>query len=131
VVNGERVPRMGICKLVPLQVGDDIFHADFYTIPLEGFDVILGVKWLCTLGPILWDFSSLTMKFVLEGKQILWRGQPSKAEPRLSLMQTQHSVTAILDSLLAEFSDLFMEPSGLPPNCECNHRIPGSGPVVV
>ena len=50
---------MGICKLVPLQVGDDIFHADFYTIPLEGFDVILGVKWSCTLGTNFMGFQFL------------------------------------------------------------------------
>ncbi|KAL4324350.1 hypothetical protein GQ457_11G020520 [Hibiscus cannabinus] len=103
VANGERVPSVGICKSVQFFVADDSFQADFYTMSLEGVDVILGVKWLCTLGPILWDFNSLTMKFVVNGKEIIWQGQ-------------------------------LPEPSGLPPNRGCDHRIPlkpGSGPIVV
>ncbi|KAL4366769.1 hypothetical protein GQ457_05G003480 [Hibiscus cannabinus] len=134
VANGERVPSMGICKSVQFLVADDSFQADFYTIPLEGFDVILGVKWLCTLGPILWDFNSLTMKFVVNGKEIIWQGQLLEVVPRLSLMQGQNSPTIVLDKLLVEFAQLFQEPSGLPPNRGCDHRIPlkpGSGPIVV
>ncbi|PPS18151.1 hypothetical protein GOBAR_AA02408 [Gossypium barbadense] len=85
------VPRLGlkIQKKRGLQfvVANDNFQADFYTIPLEGFDMILGVKWLCTLGPILWDFSSLIMQFVVNKKKILWQGQPPEEVPRLSLIQ--------------------------------------------
>lgn len=95
---------------------NDISQADFYTIPLEGFDVVLGVKWLCTLGPVFWDICSLTMKFFLNGKKVLWKGQPPLAEARLSLMGTRNSNMIILDNLLVEYVDLFLEPSSLPPS---------------
>lgn len=32
--------------------------------------MVLGVKWLKSLGPIIWDFSQLTMKFMHEGKGV-------------------------------------------------------------
>ncbi|XP_016665517.2 uncharacterized protein [Gossypium hirsutum] len=134
VANGERVPSIGICKTVQFVVANDNFQADFYTIPLEGFDMILGVKWLCTLGPILWDFSSLTMQFAVNKKKILWQGQHPEEVPRLSLIQGQDLTNIVLDKLLVEFVHLFQEPSGLPPNRKCNHRItlkPGTGPIVV
>jgi hypothetical protein len=30
-------------------------------IPLDDFDMVLGVQWLCSLGPILWDFDRCCM----------------------------------------------------------------------
>ena len=53
VGNGEKVSSGGICKEVTLQVGDDSFVVNHYSIPLDGFNVVLGIKWLRTLGPIL------------------------------------------------------------------------------
>ncbi|OMO56102.1 Retroviral aspartyl protease [Corchorus olitorius] len=41
----------------------------FMLLPLSGCDVVLGVEWLSLLGPILWDFSTLTMQFSVDGKQ--------------------------------------------------------------
>lgn len=134
MANGEHVPSMGIYKSVQFLIANDIFQADPYTIPLEGFNVIIGVKCMCTLGPILWDFSSLTMQFALNGNDVLWRGQTQEVEPRLSLTQGQNSTMVIFDKLLVVFADLFMEPFGLFPSRECNHHmplIPGSGPLVV
>jgi hypothetical protein len=34
---------------------------DLYILPLAGCGMILGIRWLRTLGPILWDFLNLTM----------------------------------------------------------------------
>lgn len=44
-------------------ISDELFHVDCYALQLEGFDVVLGVQWLRTLGPIVWDFDHLTMSF--------------------------------------------------------------------
>lgn len=53
VENGKKVTSSGICKLVQIQIENEVFNIDLFIIPLEGFDVVLGVKWLQTLGPIL------------------------------------------------------------------------------
>jgi hypothetical protein len=48
-----------------------MFVTDCYTFLLEGFDAILGVQWLKSLGPIVWDFVAspwhLSVKAVLCG----------------------------------------------------------------
>lgn len=43
-------------------------------ISLDCCDMVLGVEWLTTLGPILWDFSNLRMEFNLNGMKHVLRG---------------------------------------------------------
>ena len=45
-----------------------------FSIPLGGCSVILGTQWLCTLGPILWDFAELWMHFLANGKKNTFNG---------------------------------------------------------
>jgi hypothetical protein len=46
-----------------MDIGSEHFNTNFYVLPLDGFDVVLGVQWLRTLGPVLWDFDDLKMTF--------------------------------------------------------------------
>uniref|UniRef100_A0A803N6W0 Chromo domain-containing protein n=1 Tax=Chenopodium quinoa TaxID=63459 RepID=A0A803N6W0_CHEQI len=50
------------------------FKADFLLLPLSGSDMVLGVQWFSTLGPILWDFKNLMMEFKAEGQKVKLRG---------------------------------------------------------
>jgi hypothetical protein len=36
--------------------------------------MVLGVDWLSTLGPILWDFIKLTMKFTHQTQEVILQG---------------------------------------------------------
>lgn len=47
-------------------------------LPLGCYDLILGVKWLTSLGPIIWDFSKLQMEFSIEGKRFMLIGAKPK-----------------------------------------------------
>ena len=38
---------------------------------MYSFDVILGVQWLRTLGPITWDLNKLTMAIWRDGRSIV------------------------------------------------------------
>lgn len=40
------------------------FFVDFHVLPLRGANLVLGVQWLKSLGPILMDYNDLTMKFL-------------------------------------------------------------------
>lgn len=75
VANGEKITSSGICEFVQLQVENEIFSIDLYVNALGSFDAVLGVKWLRTLGPILWDFTSLTMQFKSNGHLVNWQGE--------------------------------------------------------
>lgn len=53
VANGDRVPCEGMCSAVPFTIGEEEFTIDFFIIPLEGYEAILGCNWLRPLGPVL------------------------------------------------------------------------------
>lgn len=55
----------------------DLIQTDFYLLPLEGGDVVLGTQWLCTLGNIEYDFSKLLIKFELYDTIISLQGLKS------------------------------------------------------
>jgi hypothetical protein len=57
VANGDRVATVGVCRATRVFIDTEEFVINLFVIPLDGYDVVLGVHWLCTLGPILWDFA--------------------------------------------------------------------------
>lgn len=50
------------------------FTSEIRTLQLDCCDLVLGVQWLITLGPILWDFTNLKMEFNLGKTKHLLRG---------------------------------------------------------
>jgi hypothetical protein len=146
VANGEKVPCPGCCVAVIFSLQGQEFQANLHLLTLGGCDMVLGVDWLSTLGPILWDFIKLTMKFkhhtrevTLEGlnrsathlevgeelpKQAgaehkgIWQQLSGAESPRVQKLQ--HLAIA---ELLDGFEGVFQEPTGLPPNRSFDHRI--------
>jgi hypothetical protein len=53
VANGDRVASTGICRVVHIFVDSEEFIIDLFVVPLEGYDMLLGMQWLRTLDPIL------------------------------------------------------------------------------
>ena len=94
--------------------------------------MVLGVQWLGTLDPILWDFAKHTMCFTRDSKRITWRGVD--ATPAISSTSLAGHDGELLDALVDEFGPLFAEPQGLPLQFHLSHRIrlkPGTSVVVV
>lgn len=136
VANGDRLRCHGLARDVPITIGDEHFTITCASIDLGCFDFILGVDFLQTLGPILWDFDALTMTFWHLGRRIRWEGVGgTPATPPLQLAAaTTEAEHPLLDNLLQQHRDLFAEPQGLPPARVYDHRIhllPGSAPVAV
>ncbi|KAJ3690866.1 hypothetical protein LUZ61_020030 [Rhynchospora tenuis] len=129
VANGDRLPTAGLCSHLQLTIGDEAFSEHFFALPLDGFDVILGCQFLQSLGPILWDFSNLTMSFWRVNRRVTWQGTEGNIRRACALISDD-----LLQSLIAAFEDLFLEPQGLPPSKSFDHRIPllpNSAPVAV
>ena len=57
------------CENVCLQIGHYQLKSRMFSIDMGGCDIVLGVEWLHTLGPILMDFKKLTMQFQQEGQR--------------------------------------------------------------
>lgn len=75
VANGHRLRCHGIAQQVPILIGDESFAITCVGIDLGDYDFILGVDFLRTLGPILWDFDALTMTFWRQGRMVQWKGE--------------------------------------------------------
>lgn len=57
-----------------IKMQGSIFQVDIYILPSASCDVVLGIQWLCILGPILWNFVSLTMEFAHDSGKYLLKG---------------------------------------------------------
>ena len=97
VANGEQVISLGVCRATTVLIEGEPFTLDCYALPLEGFDVILGVQWLKLLGPIIWDFDALTVAFWRDGHAVRWTGVGSIAPSLLTIQ----SAVSLLDALPA------------------------------
>lgn len=64
----------GGCESVTFQVQGKRFFVAFLVLTLEGCDVVLGVQWLKTLGPIVWVFMKMSMEFQIMGSRTVLQG---------------------------------------------------------
>lgn len=62
------------CKHLKWVLQNTKFEGDFKVLSLGFCDMVLGVQWLQTLGPILWDFKTLSMEFTYKGRRHVLRG---------------------------------------------------------
>ena len=68
VGNGERINFPGRCLALTLVVQNHSINADFYVLPVASCQVVLGVQWLETLGPMKIDYKKLNMQFNHKGQ---------------------------------------------------------------
>jgi hypothetical protein len=130
VANGDRVHNPGCYKALHFTVAGEPFDIDIYGLALGSFDVVLGVQWLESLGPVLWDFTKRTIAFIHGGRRVHWYAAGTSPPPP-SIATTKGDFMA---ELLQGFDDVFHEPTGLPPPRLRQHRIcllPGTVPVAV
>jgi hypothetical protein len=53
VVNSNKLLASGCCRNMEIAVHGEHFWIDCYGLPLGSYDMVLGVQWLESLGPIL------------------------------------------------------------------------------
>jgi hypothetical protein len=131
VANGDRVASSGSCSDLKINITGEPFIIACYGLSLGSYEMILGVQWLESLGPVLWDFTHRTLSFCRDGRDVHWSASvpPEPLGPAVAAV-----VDDVLGDLLLRFEPLFSEPSGLPPQRHCCHQIrlvPGTPPVAV
>jgi len=154
IADGTTIPCSGMASSVSLRIQGHTILSNFYLIPLGGCDVVLGVEWLRTLGPILWDFTHMTMSFTLQGQPLTLTGvspgelsvadgahflQSNSAATKGLLLKLLSCDTAPppralpvpIQTLLDSFTEVFSTPTGLPPSRTHDHSIVLKNPLPV
>lgn len=146
----------GSYRQVLTDLGGVSFKIEFFVLSLTGLDLVLGVQWLETLGPILCDWKNQYLKFTWAGEERVIHGLQSKIIQQahtkeikreakmgqacfaLSFHETAHDDASAqhpeMRRLLRSFNKVFQTPTTLPPNREIEHHIvlkEGSDPVNV
>jgi hypothetical protein len=145
----------GKCNKINLTMGEYVMNSPMISIPMCGVEVVLGIKWLQSLGIVAFNFQELFRKFSLEGKEIELRGITGKPGKVISsngitkLLKKGHqgvitqlfsldvqtskpSISLDLQGIIDKHSKVFEDiPKGLPPTQNHDHDIhliPGSVP---
>ncbi|KAF5470911.1 hypothetical protein F2P56_011397 [Juglans regia] len=146
IANDDLVASEGKCCNVPLLIQGTTFLSDLLTLKLGGCDIVLGVQWLLSLGPILWDFGKLSMQFTYKGVLTCLKALTATSSNlvddvevtkissmenkglflQITAVQSQevlHDVPQDVLKLLDSFQIVFDEPRGLPPQRSQDHQI--------
>jgi len=160
VANGQQLVCTSMCKNFSWSLLAETFTTDVILVPLGNYEMVLGIQWLASLGPILWDFKKLRMEFKKGGRRVVLRGtqktnvewmggkrfqQTMHKSSQFFAIQVQPAHLAVelcsvvttgpeIQSLLKEFVEVFEEPKALPPHRELDHKMllkPGTAPINV
>ena len=74
IANGEIMKTHEMCKGVTVEMQGFWQSIDFFLLPFQGCDIVLGIQWLKSLGPIQWDFNTLSMRFKVQDLDVCLRG---------------------------------------------------------
>ena len=143
--NGRFEQSFGLCKGVVLALPELQIVEDFFPLKLGSTDVILGMKWLQTLGETSNNWKELTMSFDHGNKRITIKGDRGLCRSLVSVksllrvlqqekegllvemrnleQQKPQQTTSVIHDLLTEFEDVFSLPQGLPPHRGHEHSI--------
>lgn len=71
VGNGDSLSCKSYCFNIPVSLDSTQFHIDLFILPISGAEIVLGIQWLRTLGPIIKDYDSLTVDFTWQDNNLL------------------------------------------------------------
>jgi len=108
VGNGSYLECQGTCRNVPITLQKANFDLPFYLILIQGVDVVLGMAWLRTLGPIQADFSIPSITFQHHNEVITLIGDPKSPPTQSTYNQLCHLIHT--DSI-ASFHLLTFQPN--------------------
>ncbi|XP_061342606.1 uncharacterized protein LOC133288804 [Gastrolobium bilobum] len=123
VGNGDALLCPALCNIVPIVIQSHLFNIYVFVIELKCADLVLGVQWLATLGPIVIDYAALTMSFNHNNTQVSLQGEVSTQPHHISLSQLhklmlQDSISSCLMCFSTQWDDK-------DPDADKTEQIPG------
>lgn len=92
VANGNHLISKHECADFKWKVGEHEFQTTIRTLPLGSYDLVLGVDWLGSLGPVTFDFKNLLLQFMQNDKLVTLKGNTAPTKPRLQEMSAKEFV---------------------------------------
>jgi len=144
VANGQLLHCKSVILGCPFSLGDYQFQHDLHILPLESYDLILGIDWLELYSPmeVHWRLKWLSIPY--QGHNVVLQGLTALSDDAVIMqvlaVDSQDGDPEPIDlpddiaALLAEFPTVFTVPSTLPPQRACDHAIPlisGASPVNI
>jgi hypothetical protein len=86
VASGDRINSFRCCHILKISIANEDFIIDCYGLVLGSYEMVLGVQWLASLGPILWDFEKQSMSFVRNGCTVKWSAPALPSQLDTSVM---------------------------------------------
>jgi len=104
IVDGGTMKCEGRCENIKFQMGDYHLKAHMFAIEMYGCDVVLGAKWLRTLGPITMDFQELYMSFKQNNHIHTLRGPQAGAPTIISSHRMEKLLKMGHHGVIAQFN---------------------------
>ncbi|KAJ1699965.1 hypothetical protein LUZ63_008477 [Rhynchospora breviuscula] len=150
VANGGKMVTDTKCESLQFSIQGYEFTKDVRLLSVQGYDMILGLDWLMSLGPMSIDWSKGRLEFNNNGQEVKLQVKSEIAEVKimegklnvarevgrgsdlliahLFMVDEQQHVTGAIHSklkkVIEEYSSVFEEPMGLPPKRGVDHNIP-------
>lgn len=96
----------GICKAIVVVLPNIMITKDFLSLELGRVDVILGMVWLCNMGYMEVNWSTLTMTFVSRDRKVTLKGDPTLTTKEVTLKTLTDTWEEEDCGLLIEFQHL-------------------------
>lgn len=134
VGNGYKLLFSELCPQVPIIIHNNSFSIPFYWLPIEGANVVLGMEWLRTFGPLMVDFSIPKISFYYNNNDITITSDP-KSFPSPSsynkLCHLLHTDSIAFIHLLLYQPNFELEPNSPTPSTESLEALTPSLPKQI
>lgn len=150
VAGGGHLTSKYVVKNSPYNIQGNTFSSTFHVLPIQTYDIILGIDWMYNLSPVTLDLplrlltvhhkgKAITLtdhmippeKCVLESAEMIKLLEKSVLGYIIQIhnveseeVSTSHPIPTEIETLLQEFQSVTKEPTGLPPVRDCDHAIP-------
>jgi len=143
VANGHQLKCQSEFVDMPWSIQNYTFTSTLKVLPLQHYDVIVGMEWLERLSPMQIDWSHKRMLIPYNNSLVRLQGEvPLPYEFEITMLEVcavsadsdQPEIPLPIQALLDKYSTVFDEPVGLPPSRACDHAIPltfGAQPFVI
>lgn len=64
MANGAKMKTDRQCTKLPIEIQGHVFEADLMLLDVSGYDVILGLDWLTTLGTMSVNWADQKLEFI-------------------------------------------------------------------